>query len=330
MIRVFWSAPSDVADESVAFFETITGWNDAHSSAQSAILKPVAWKTDTFPSMGRPQAVINDHALDLSDILVAVFWSRFGTPTGVFDSGTEEEIRRSIKAGRPVMLYFCEREISPGITDTSQMFRLARFKEEFRRTALVHSYQTLEDFRRAFGQHLALAVNMILKRQRSDHVGSAMQETAKPQNIVQFSGGHNVGNVINQNVIHKYSTKRKSPQGYPEGSIGNDLHKRNYCRYLTNHYNKYREADPGYGRATRFSYGFINKRVEQTFGNPINLNPVESFEAICEFLKGYIDQTIQGKVNRSRGTPNYKTFQEFIAEQQALGQRGKKRPKSNL
>ncbi len=330
MIRVFWSAPGDVADESVAFFETITEWNDAHSAAQSAMLKPVAWKTDTFPSVGRPQAVINEQALDASDILVAVFWSRFGTPTGVADSGTEEEIRRSIAAGRPVMLYFCEREVAPGACDAEQLRRLARFKDEVRRTALIQSYQSADDFRRAFGQHLAMAVNMVLKRQRSDYVGPAVrQPPGGPQNVVEFSGGHNVGNVVNQTVVHKYSGKRKPPKGHPEGSIGADLHKRNYCRYLTKRYNEYREADPSYGRATRFSYGFINKRVEHVFGNPINMNPVESFGAICEFLKDYIDGTIQGKCNRSRGTPNYKSFDEFLAEQEALGQRKCKRRKSS-
>lgn len=321
MIRVFWSAPGDVADESVAFFETITEWNDAYSAAESAMLKPVAWKTDTFPSVGRPQAVINEQALDASDILVAVFRSHFGTPTGVADFGTEEEIRRSITAGRPVMLYFCEREIAPGACDADQLRRLARFKEEVRRTALVHCYRGTEDFRRAFGQHLAMAVNMVLKRQRSDYVGPVTREPAMPQNVVEFSGGHNVGTVVNQTIVHKYTGKRKPPKGYPEGSIGADLHKRNYCRYLTKHYNEYREADPSYGRATRFSYGFINKRVEQVFGNPINLNPVESFGAICEFLKDYIDKTIQGKVNRSRGVPNHQTFEGFLAEQESLGQR---------
>ena len=328
MIRVFWSAPGDIADECVAFFETVSEWNDVHSAAQSATLKPVAWKTDTFPAAGRPQAVINEQALDTSDILVAVFWSRFGTPTGVADSGTEEEIRRSVAAGRPVMLYFCEREIPAGASDPDQLRRLAQFREEFRRTALVHPYRSGEDFRRAFAQHLAMAVNMVLKRQRSDYVGPVTREPATPQNVVEFSGGHNVGTVVNQTIVHKYTGKRKPPKGYPEGCIGADLPKRNYCRYLTKRYNEYREADPSYGRVTRFSYGFINKRVEQVFENPINLNQVESFGAICEFLKDSIDRTIQGKVNRSRGTPNYKTFEEFQAEQQALAQRGSKRRKS--
>ena len=328
MIRVFWSAPNDVVEECVAFLDAINDWNNVNSSSHSAILKPIAWKTDTFPAVGRPQAIINEQALDMSDILVAVFWSRFGTPTGVASSGTEEEIRRSIAAGRPVMLYFCEREIPEGKSDPVQLRRLSQFRAEFRRTALVHPYRSDEDFRKAFAQHLAMAVNMVLKRQRSDYVGTGMLQTPTPQNVVSFSGGHNVGNVVNQTVVHKYTGKRKPTKGYPEGSIGADLHKRNYVRYLTKRYNEYREADSSFGRTARLSYGFINKRIEHVFGNPAYLCMVEAFGAICDFLKyEYIDDTILGRCNRKKGIPNYKTFDEFIAEQHELAQRSRKKPK---
>ncbi len=297
------------------------------SSESPTACNGIRWKRDTYPASGRPQGVINEQALDASDILVAVFRSRFGSPTGCADSGTEEEIRRSIADGRAVMLYFHEPEADMTEADAEQLRQLVRFKEEMRRSALVHSYGDPQEFKRAFAVHLPMAVNALLKQQRSDHIGPriAAPPPQSAQNVIEFSGGHNVGNVIHQTVVHKYTGKRKPPAGPPEGSIGADLHKRNYCRYLTKRYNEYREADSSYGRQTRFSYGFISKRVEHTFGNPINMNPAESFEAICDFLKGYIDQTIQGKRNRSRGAPNYKSFDEFLAEQEVKAQRGAKR-----
>ncbi|MFU8779069.1 MAG: hypothetical protein ACNA7M_15610, partial [Roseovarius sp.] len=323
----FWSAPGDVVEECTAFFETVSEWNDVHSSAHSATLKPVSWKRDTHPAIGRPQAVINHQALNASDILIAVFRSRFGSPTGCADSGTEEEIRRSIADGRAVMLYFHEPEADMTEADAEQLRQLVRFKEEMRRSALVHSYGDPQEFKRAFALHLPMAVNALLKQQRSDQIGPRIAAPQPPpvQNVIEFSGGHNVGNVIQQTVVHKYTGKRKPPAGPPEGSIGADLSKRNYCRYLTKRYNEYREADSSYGRKTRFSYAFISKRVEQAFGNPINMNPVAAFDAICDFLKDYIDQTIQGKRNRSRGAPNYKSFDEFLAEQEVKAQRGAKR-----
>jgi hypothetical protein len=171
MIRVFWSAPGDVVEECGAFFETVSEWNDVHSSAQSATLKPVSWKRDTHPAIGRPQAVINEQALNASDILVAVFRSRFGSPTGRADSGTEEEIRRSIADGRAVMLYFREPDTDSPTSSTQQLQKLQQFKDEMRRSALVHSYCDPQDFRCAFALHLPMAVNALLKQQRSDNIG---------------------------------------------------------------------------------------------------------------------------------------------------------------
>jgi hypothetical protein len=321
MIRVFWSAPGDVVAEHDAFLDTINEWNSAHSAATSAVLKPVSWRSDTFPDAGRPQAVINQQALDASDIVIAVFWSRFGTPTGVADSGSEEEIRRSVVAGKPVMLYFCERRVPPDAVDVDQMARLARFKEESRKAALVHSYREAQEFRQALSQHLSMAVNVVLRRLRSEAVGSSTAPSPPRQNVVEFTGGHNVGNVVHQTVVHKYGAKRKPPTAHPEGSIGADIHRRNYVRYLTKRYNEYREADPSYGRSAKFSYAFIHKRVEQEFGSPTNFLPVDLFDAVCEFLKRYVDGTIQGKRNRKNRTGNYPSFEEFIVEQRALATR---------
>ena len=41
-----------------------------------------------------------------SDILVGIFWTRFGSPTGIEGSGTVEEIKQFMQFGRPTLLYF--------------------------------------------------------------------------------------------------------------------------------------------------------------------------------------------------------------------------------
>jgi hypothetical protein len=38
--------------------------------------------------------------------LIGVFWTRVGTPTGIAESGTLEEIERVAAEGKLVMLYF--------------------------------------------------------------------------------------------------------------------------------------------------------------------------------------------------------------------------------
>lgn len=49
---------------------------------------------------------------------VAIFWTRFGTPTDDYGSGTEEEINLLIKNNKQVFLYFLNKPIPPSLTDS--------------------------------------------------------------------------------------------------------------------------------------------------------------------------------------------------------------------
>jgi hypothetical protein len=104
---------------------------------------------------------------------------------------------------------------------------------------------------------------------------------------------------------------------YPPGSIGADLLRRNYIRYLTERYFRYREADASFGRKAvrRFSYAVLFKIVENRFKAPTYFIPVSRFDELVDFLQGRIEETILGKRNRARGHRNYETFDEFQLEQ---------------
>jgi hypothetical protein len=79
------------------------------------------WETDARPGLHLegPQGLIDERMqMDDADVVVGIFWKRFGTPTGDADSGTEHELRRAWEAwreqGRPdVMVYFCKRPATP-------------------------------------------------------------------------------------------------------------------------------------------------------------------------------------------------------------------------
>ena len=92
--------PSDVAKEIKIASEVIGEWNQKNFDALNCGLKCNHWTTDAVPSMAsRGQAVINDKIIDSADMVVAVFWRRLGTPTGLHDSGTVEEIARAQARG---------------------------------------------------------------------------------------------------------------------------------------------------------------------------------------------------------------------------------------
>jgi hypothetical protein len=130
VFRILIASPSDVEEEREIVVRVIQEWNDLYSYTRRVALLPLRWETHTAPEYGvRPQEVINRAIVDNCDLLVGVFWTRIGTPTGAADSGTLEEIDRVAKAGKQVMLYFSRIGADPGQIDLEQLARLKSFQE---------------------------------------------------------------------------------------------------------------------------------------------------------------------------------------------------------
>src|ERR1700732_2565467 len=146
--NVMIGSPNDVTGERDIAREVIYKWNAAHSESRKIILRPLGWEFDTSPELGdRPQGIINKQVLQKSDLLVAIFWTRIGTPTGQSLSGTVEEIEEHVKAGKAVMLYFSQAPIAPASVDEQQSRALEKFREEIRRRGLFETFKNAEEFR---------------------------------------------------------------------------------------------------------------------------------------------------------------------------------------
>jgi hypothetical protein len=112
--------------------------------------------------------VINRYIVDDCDLLVGVFWTRLGSPTGKADSGTIEEIERVGKAGKPIMLYFSSVQVDPDKIDPDQINKLKQFKEKTYPNGLIEKYKTVTEFKDKFSKHLDRKVDDL---QRSDASG---------------------------------------------------------------------------------------------------------------------------------------------------------------
>jgi hypothetical protein len=161
--RVLLAAPSDVAEELPVVGEVLDDWNLQHGQQLGARVELVNWRTHTRPAAGkRPQALINTQAADTCDFVVAIFWSRFGTPTGRAASGTEEEIQRAIRRKKPVLVYFSARPL-PGQKPVEHS-RIEKFKQRFGQKALYWTYSDLTSFTKELRNHLASTMHDLLKR----------------------------------------------------------------------------------------------------------------------------------------------------------------------
>jgi hypothetical protein len=112
VFSILIASPGDVEQERKIVAEVIHEWNDLNAREKSLVLLPLRWETHSSPELGmRPQAVINRQVVDQCDMVVGVFWTRLGTPSGEAASGTVEEIERAGFAGKIIMLYFSNAKV---------------------------------------------------------------------------------------------------------------------------------------------------------------------------------------------------------------------------
>lgn len=149
VLPVMIASPGDVTEERNIVREILHEWNDIHAAHRSMVFLPIGWDSNSSPELGaRPQSQINDRILKECDLLIGIFWTRLGSPTGESESGTVEEIERHVAAGKPAMLYFSERQINPKDFDSTQYDRLNSFRSSCQPRGLVESYTDIDEFRR--------------------------------------------------------------------------------------------------------------------------------------------------------------------------------------
>ncbi|MGH9405181.1 MAG: NB-ARC domain-containing protein [Terriglobia bacterium] len=121
------------------------------------------WETDAYPGFHAegPQGLI-DPTLKIADrdIVIGIFWKRFGKPTADGRTGTEHELRTAIEAWkgsrRPqVMVYFNQKAYSPKSPDeTDQWGQVLRFQKSFPKEGLWWPYKGPQQFAALVRNHL--------------------------------------------------------------------------------------------------------------------------------------------------------------------------------
>lgn len=158
--NVMIASPGDVASERAIIRDVVYEWNAVHSSSRKIILLPIGWESHASPEIGSsPQEVINGQVLTKCDLLIGVFWTRIGTATDNYASGTIEEIEKHVANDKPAMLYFSSQPVAMDTVDLDQIAKLKEFKESMRTRSLFESYDSHTDFKEKLYRHLQIKVN---------------------------------------------------------------------------------------------------------------------------------------------------------------------------
>lgn len=155
ILGVLLASPGDVQAERNGVPEVIDEINRSLGDLMNLRLELWSWETDAYPGFHAegPQGLI-DEILDFDklDVVIGIFWNRFGTPTADAESGTEHELRKAWKArvhtGRPQIMVYLNQ--APSLLDTQQKLdqrsAVLRFKGELEKNGIVWPYASPGSF----------------------------------------------------------------------------------------------------------------------------------------------------------------------------------------
>lgn len=129
ILTLMISCPSDVSDMHPVIEEAVQTWNRQNSKFRNIFFVTTHWKRDCVPDDSQSaQNAINEQLTTKCDCLLALFWTRIGTPTDNAESGSIEEIELCQERGIHTKTLFCSKDIPQLQLDTIQFEKLKEFK----------------------------------------------------------------------------------------------------------------------------------------------------------------------------------------------------------
>ncbi|MFZ1009438.1 MAG: tetratricopeptide repeat protein [Candidatus Sulfotelmatobacter sp.] len=163
VLRVVVASPGDVNPERDIVSKVVEEVNRTIGRERRLTLEVHRWETDSHPGFHPqgPQGLI-DPILKIEDcdLLIGIFWRRFGTPVSDAKSGTEHEFRIAYQAWernhRPqIMVYFSQKPYAPkSKEETDQWGLVLQFKKDFPKEGLWWEYKNKSEFERVIRNHL--------------------------------------------------------------------------------------------------------------------------------------------------------------------------------
>lgn len=151
------SCPGDVKEEVDLIESVVDEFNELYDETVGITIKTRHWSKSSYAqSGGKPQALLNEQFVNKCDAAVAIFWTRFGSPTDQYGSGTEEEIEIMLQSGKQVFMYFSDKPISPSIMNDDGYKKVQAFREKYKDRGIYFVYSSEAEFKKLFFAHLSM------------------------------------------------------------------------------------------------------------------------------------------------------------------------------
>ena len=150
------SCPGDITSEIPVIEDAVSQFNTQFSDALGISIRTKHWRKNSYAqSGGKPQALLNEQFVNDCDAAVAILWTRFGTPTDEYGSGTEEEVEIMLSSGKQVFMYFSDKPLSPSQMNGESYKKVQAFRDKYKDRGIYFTYSTDEEFRTMFFAHLS-------------------------------------------------------------------------------------------------------------------------------------------------------------------------------
>jgi hypothetical protein len=151
------SCPGDVNKFVDTIRECVDDFNRVYGNINNMEITTKHWSTDSYPQSGdKPQELLNKQFVRDCDAAVAIFWTKFGTPTDKYGSGTEEEIEEMLSSNKQVFMYFLDAPINPSNVDMEQYKKVQAFKEKYKDRGIYFIVKDEHELRQLFTNHLGM------------------------------------------------------------------------------------------------------------------------------------------------------------------------------
>ena len=206
-IRVFVSSPNDVKGERESLDGVVEDINRTDGETKAFVLQLFKWERNVIPQIDQtPQEVIDSQMPDC-DVYLGILRTRFGTPTGTYGSGTEQEFRAALERfnthGRPwVSFYFYSGPVQlKSREELEQYDKVCKFREELEKKGIIGKYGKIrgrrDGFREQVRNHLVKLVDQLIDEpQKAEDLKDDAIEGALAQPAVAATLANQAAHVV--------------------------------------------------------------------------------------------------------------------------------------
>ncbi len=150
--KCFIASPSDTEKERKVCDKVFNEINGSMGGQHNFRVESVKYEEDARSSFGKsPQKIINDQLSNDYQLFIGIMFTKFGSPTDDYKSGTEEEFymaldKREKDNDIEIMFYFNDEPISPSEIDNEQAQKVKEFRNLISDNGLYLKYKGVAEF----------------------------------------------------------------------------------------------------------------------------------------------------------------------------------------